>query len=132
MRFAADNTPDNANYHHNRQITDEVIAATLDNPKIQLTKDFDHDLYKIMEQKYLAGFMQIPYLTYYDYRRTGCPEFPINPESNRNVFAPDKIPMRWMYPQDEYDYNKANIEEAVQRQFGGSDDINQLMWIVKE
>ena len=132
MRFAADHTPDDANYHHNRQITDEVIASTLDNPAIQLTGDFDHDLYLIMEQKYLAGFMQIPYLTYYDYRRTGCPEFPINPESNRNVFAPDKMPMRWMYPQDEYDYNKANIEEAVQRQFGGSDDINQLMWIVKE
>ena len=132
MRFTADNTPDNPDYHHNRQITDETISTTLSNPDIQLNGDFAHDLYKIMEQKYLAGFMQIPYLTYYDYRRTGYPEFPINPESNRNVFAPDKMPMRWMYPQAEYEYNKTNIEEAVQRQFGGSDDINQLMWIVQK
>lgn len=131
FRFIADNTPDNALFHHDREITDEVIEATLSNPAIQLTGDFDADLYKIMEQKYLAGFMQIPYLTYYDYRRTGCPEFPINPESNRNVYAPDKMPMRWMYPTAESEYNRENYEEAVQRQFGGSDDINQLMWIVK-
>ncbi len=131
MRFVVDNTPDEEQYHHNRRITDEVINATINNPKIQLTGDFESDLYKIMEQKYLAAFMQIPYLSYYDYRRTGYPVFPVNPESNHNVYAPDKMPMRWMYPENEAAYNKENYEEAVERQYNGSDDINQLMWILK-
>ena len=131
MRFTVDNTPDQEVYHHKRRITDEVINTTINNPAIQLTGDFESDLQKIMQQKYLAGFMQIPYLTYYDYSRTGYPEFPVNPETNRNSYAPDKMPMRWMYPKREYDYNKENIDEAVNRQYGGSDDINQLMWILK-
>lgn len=131
MRFIANNTPNQEIYHHNRPITDEVINATINNPAIQLTGDFDSDLQKIMQQKYLAAFMQTPYLAYYDYRRTGYPAFPINPATNRNSYAPDKMPMRWMYPKREYDYNKENADEAVNRQYGGSDDINQLMWILK-
>lgn len=131
MEFISANTPDEAAYHHGRLITGAVIESTISNPQIQLTGDFDEDLYKIMQQKYLAGFMQTPYLTYYDYRRTGYPEFPINPETNRNSFAPDKMPMRWMYPKREFDYNKENVDAAVERQYGGSDDINQLMWILK-
>jgi hypothetical protein len=41
------------------------------------------------------------------------------------------MPVRWMYEQREYDYNRANVEEAVQRQFGGNDDVNERMWILK-
>ena len=36
-----------------------------------------------------------------------------------------------MYPIWEYDYNKEAVEEAVQRQYDGSDDYNKLMWILK-
>lgn len=129
MRFTADNTPDK--YNHGCKITDEVIAAALTNPTIQLSGDFDADLKKIIQQKYVAGFMQLPYQTYYDYRRTGHPEFPINPETNQNSYAPDKMPIRWMYPSGEFDYNRKNVDAAVQRQFGGSDDVNQLMWILQ-
>lgn len=131
LKFISAYTPLEERYHHNRVITDDVIAATINNPMIQFTGDFEGDLYKIMQQKYLADFMQTPYLAYYDYRRTGYPEFPVNPETNRNSFAPDKMPMRWMYPKREFDYNKENVDNAVERQYGGSDDINQLMWILK-
>ncbi|MGJ1289404.1 hypothetical protein ACR79N_04820 [Sphingobacterium siyangense] len=45
--------------------------------------------------------------------------------------APDKIPMRWRYPSLEYNYNSANLDEAMQRQYKGNDEINQLMWLLK-
>ncbi|HCM22283.1 MAG TPA: SusD/RagB family nutrient-binding outer membrane lipoprotein, partial [Porphyromonadaceae bacterium] len=77
-------------------------------------------------------FMQLPYQPYFDYRRTGYPKFSINPKTNMNFNAPDKIPVRWKYPEVEISYNKANLEEALQRQFGGSDEINKLMWILQE
>ncbi|MGJ1332525.1 hypothetical protein ACR784_01455 [Sphingobacterium multivorum] len=45
--------------------------------------------------------------------------------------APDKIPMRWRYPSLENNYNSANLDEAMQRQYKGNDEINQLMWLLK-
>lgn len=132
MDFVKDNTLNDEMYHHGRLITEEVITQLLANPTLQLTGDFEGDLKKIIEQKYIAGFMQLPYQSYYDYRRTGYPEFPINPESNNNSNAPDKMPVRWTYPSGEFSYNKANVEAALQRQFGStSDDINAVMWILK-
>jgi len=41
------------------------------------------------------------------------------------------MPARWMYPQAEYDYNGDNVQQAVQSQFGGNDDENQIMWLLK-
>jgi hypothetical protein len=36
-----------------------------------------------------------------------------------------------MYSNDEYNYNRDNVQEAVQRQFNGNDDVNETMWILK-
>lgn len=83
-----------------------------------------------MEQKYIASFMQLPYQPYYDYRRTGYPVLPINPETSLNFNAPDKLPVRWQYPDTEISYNTENVEEAIERQYG-SDEVNKLMWILK-
>ena len=74
--------------------------------------------------------MQYPMDAYYEYRRTGYPVLLINPNTNRNTDK-NKIPVRWMYSTWEYDYNKENVEEAVQRQYEGIDDYNKLMWILK-
>ena len=68
---------------------------------------------------------------FYDNRRTGYPVLPLNPESNLNT-DPDKFPVRRMYPQDELDYNRQNVQEAIDRQYGGSDDFNELMWILTD
>lgn len=130
MNFIADNTPDETIYHHGHPITEESIAAFLATPAIQLTGNKDKDIEKIITQRYLASFMQHPWDTYYDYRRTGYPVLPINPTTNRNEVK-DQLPMRWMYPKSESDYNKENIDEALQRQFGGVDDVNKLMWILQ-
>ena len=41
------------------------------------------------------------------------------------------MPLRWMYPQDEYDHNSDNVKAAVESQYAGSDDWNQTMWLLK-
>jgi hypothetical protein len=128
LQFTAKYTPEK--YAHGRPITDEWIETFLEKPELQLTGSFEADLEKIMTQKYLAAFMHDTYNSYYDYRRTGYPVLPINPESNRNTVA-DKIPVRWMYSEAEYQYNRENVVEAVQRQYNGNDDVNELMWILK-
>lgn len=131
MEFVASNTPDNEEFHHNRMITKDIIDGFLNKESIQLTGDFENDLKKILEQKYVSAFMQTPYLSYYDYRRTGFPAFPINPNTNMNFKEPDKIPVRWLYPEIEFSYNKENVEKALETQFGGIDEVNEVMWILK-
>lgn len=130
MNFIADNTPDKEEYTHGRTITQEYIQEYLAQPVIQLSGDKEKDLEMILLQRYLASFLQHPYDAYYDYRRTGYPVLPINPNTNLNT-EKDKIPTRWMYPEAEFSYNPDNANEAVQRQYNGSDDVNKLMWILQ-
>jgi hypothetical protein len=131
MKFNAQYTPEK--YAHGRPITDEWIEEFLKKPELQLNTNAGlspENLEKIITQKYLAAFMHDTYNSYYEYRRTGYPVLPVNPESNRNTIR-DRIPVRWMYSESEYQYNRENVLEAVQRQFGGNDDVNELMWILK-
>ena len=131
MDFTVAYTPDETQYHQGRRITTDVIDTYLSRPSIQLTGDTEKDIEKIITQRYLSSFMQYPWDAYFEYRRTGYPKLPINPATSLNTNAPDKIPVRWMYSTDEYSYNKENVEEAVARQYGGNDEVNQLMWILK-
>ena len=113
------------------KITEAYITDYLNSDRIILSGSFDHKLKQIIGQKYLAYYMQHPFDAYYEYRRTGYPELPINPETNRNTVK-DKIPVRWMYSTWEYDFNRESVEEAVARQYGGLDDNNKLMWILQK
>ena len=70
------------------------------------------------------------YDAYFDYRRTGYPVFPINPDTNLNT-QNDKTPMRWLYPDSENNYNKEQLKIALDRQWNGVDDVNNIMWILK-
>lgn len=130
MEFISSNTPDEDIYHYGHLMTETYIQSFIEKPSIQLQGDFDHKLEQIMKQKYIASFMQLPYQPYYDYRRTGYPDLPINPETSMNFNDPKKLPMRWQYPDTEISYNTKNVEEAIQRQYG-SDEVNKLMWILK-
>ena len=130
MQFIYDHTPDNTDYHYGHPLTDEYIDSFVEQPSVQLTGDFENQLRQIMEQKYIAAFMQLPYQPYYDYRRTGYPLLPINPETSQNFNAPDKLPMRWQYPDVEISYNTENVEAAIERQYG-SDEVNGVMWILQ-
>lgn len=129
MRFIAGNTDDK--YAHNHVITEDYIARYLDTPEIQLTQGRGNGLEMVMIQRYLASFLHCPWDAYYDYRRTGYPELPINVETNQNEVS-TQLPKRWMYPQSELDYNSENVKEAIQRQYGGEDNHNSLMWVLQE
>jgi hypothetical protein len=87
---------------------------------------------KIIVQKYISSYLQSPFMVYYDYRRTGFPKFKINSSTNLNEGAINKWPMRWMYEQGEYNQNAKNVLDAVKRQFDGSDDVNQIMWLLRD
>jgi len=113
-----------------REITDAYIQTHLSYATLQLTGDFDSDLKKILEQKYIAAFMQVVGDPYLDYRRTGYPVLPINPMTNKNSMT-DRFPVRWRYPSKEKSTNPNNLDEAVQRQFNGNDNVNELMWLLK-
>lgn len=130
MQFIVDNTPDDPQFHQGKSLTKSYIQTYLNSDAVKLRGSFDHKLNQIITQKYITYYMQYPYDAYYEYRRTGYPELPINPETNLNP-EKDKIPVRWMYPTGEFDYNKENLESSVEQQYGGVDDINKRMWIVQ-
>lgn len=131
MKFVADNTPDESDYHHNMKLTDDYINNYLTGSNVAFASTFEHQLRQIITQKYLTTFLQTAFNGYYEYRRTGIPVIPINPLSNRNE-PTDKMPVRWMYSSNEYTYNKENVNEAVSRQFGGNDTENGIMWILQD
>ncbi|SFN60906.1 Starch-binding associating with outer membrane [Chryseobacterium oleae] len=77
-------------------------------------------LEKIMTQKYMTMFHQSQWTSYYDYLRTGYPEYPLKD----GVSAP----FRFRYPETEYNYNSTNLKAAVAAQYGGNDDIRSKPW----
>lgn len=130
MEFIAEYTPAGTTYNHGHEITADYIDQYLAQPNVQLSQNFDDALEQILTQKYLGSYRQhMNNESWYDHRRTGFPAWGLNPSTNLND-EKDKFPIRWMYSQDEIDYNKANLEEALNRQFGGNDGYNEKMWIL--
>ena len=84
-------------------------------------------LTQILNQKYIAFFQNSGYEAYFNWRRTGVPTFLVGPGTANGT----KIPLRFLYPSSEALTNKDNLIESVTRQFGGKDDINMMMWIIK-
>lgn len=60
----------------------------------------------IIYQKYLSTIGMVPFEVWTDYRRTGFPEVPLSMATNRG----SNIPVRYRYPQTEYDYNNSNVK----------------------
>ncbi|MEN8117113.1 MAG: SusD/RagB family nutrient-binding outer membrane lipoprotein [Bacteroidota bacterium] len=129
MTFVADNTVDDALYHHNMKMDNAYIEDFPSTASVVLNGTTEEKLEQILNQKYIATYLQIPKSAFYDNRRTGYPVFPINPDSNQNEPS-DRLPKRWMYPQSELDYNSENVKAAIERQYN-SDDVNETMWILK-
>ncbi len=91
----------------------------------------DDQLKQVWLQRYLIQFMQDPISAFFEQRRTGYPVFPVNPATSLNVNDKNAIPVRWLYPGSELNYNKDNLMQALSRQFGGVDEINNKMWLLK-
>lgn len=130
MKFTAAYTPDVADYHHNMKIDDAYIQGYVTTNA--LTGTAANQLKQIITQKYLAGFLQgCNYSAWYEQRRTGYPVFVLNSGTNLNT-PTTQFPVRWLYPSNELSYNNRNLDEAIQRQFNGSDNVNGIMWILKD
>jgi hypothetical protein len=84
-------------------------------------------LNQILTQEYLALFRHSGLQSYYTYRRTGVPDFTVGPGTGNS----ERIAWRFRYPDNEKIANATNYESALQSQFGGNDDINGVMWILK-
>jgi hypothetical protein len=84
-------------------------------------------LTKILLQKYLGFFQNSGWEAFYNQRRTGIPAFNAGPGTGNG----GTIPKRWTYPVSEQNVNNANWKAAVERQFGGKDDVNAEIWLIK-
>ncbi|KAA0993194.1 SusD/RagB family nutrient-binding outer membrane lipoprotein [Dyadobacter aurulentus] len=84
-------------------------------------------LEQIVTQKYLAFFMNSGMEAYFNYRRTGFPKFMTGVGTGNS----GRIAVRWQYPLTERTTNEANYKAAIQSQFSGKDDINDLIWLSK-
>ena len=127
MNFLVKYTP--ASYMHGVTMDATYIAnypAT-----VALAGSVDDQVKQIITQKYMAGFLQgADYNAWFENRRTGYPTFVLNSSTNLNT-PTTQFPVRWMYPQVELDNNGVNVKAAIDRQYGGNDDVNQQMWILK-
>jgi Starch-binding associating with outer membrane len=84
-------------------------------------------LKQILNQKYIAFFQNSNYEAYFNWRRTGIPTF----LTGVGIANGGKIPLRYQYPLSESKVNANNLKAAVDSQYGGKDDINSTMWILK-
>lgn len=122
--------PVDAAYVHGNPITQSYIDNYFSGEAAFKT-DQDDQLKQVWVQRYLLQFMQDPISAYFEQRRTGYPAFPINPATSLNVNNKNALPVRWLYPGSELNYNKTNLIDALNRQYGGVDEINNKMWLVK-
>jgi hypothetical protein len=88
----------------------------------------DNGLRQIIAQKYLAFFQNSGLEGYFNWRRTGFPTFSDNGPGTGNSGA---IPKRYQYPNGERTNNTVNLQNALNSQYGGKDDINAEMWLIK-
>jgi len=84
-------------------------------------------LTQILQQRYLALFRHAGLESYFTYRRTGVPVFTTGPGTDNG----QRIALRFKYPSSERTANTTNYNSALASQYGGNDDINGVMWILK-
>jgi len=84
-------------------------------------------LTQILQQKYLALFRHSGLEAYFNYRRTKVPVFTTGPGTDNG----QRIATRFLYPLSDRSGNTANYQKALASQYGGNDDINGVMWILK-
>ena len=128
MTFTAKYTADQ--YSHGRIMNDDYIENYIKSEKVKLSSDSEKMIEQIICQKFIAHFLQSPATTFFETRRTGYPKMGVNPLSNMNNPS-DKLPLRWLYPSEELDYNSDNVNAAISNQFGGTKDCISKKWILQ-
>lgn len=123
-------TQASASYAHEMPVTADYIDGYFTG-EAAFKSTTGEQLKQIWMQRYILQFMQDAETSFFEYRRNNYPEFPINPATSLNENNKNAIPMRWLYPGAETSYNRENLEEALNRQYDGYDEINKIMWILK-
>jgi hypothetical protein len=98
------------------------IAYNVTTPATALTQ--------ILQQKYVALFMNSGLESFLNARRTGVPALSFG-GPGIGTGAAGLIPRRWLYPIDEINYNNANYLTVINSQFGGTDDVTKDTWLTK-
>jgi len=98
----------------------------LSQPAVQLSATAP--LENIITQKYIASFMNAGWQPFFEQRRTGIPVFDV---SGAGALNNKMIPKRWMYPETELRLNQQHVTEAISRQYPEGDNINGVMWLLK-
>lgn len=119
-----------ASYAHGMPITQAYIDGYFTG-EAAFKANADDQLKQIWMQRYILNFMQDATHSFYEYRRTGHPVFPINPATNLNSNDVNSIPKRWLYPSSETNTNRENLIVALNNQYEGFDEVNKVMWILK-
>lgn len=120
----------NATYAHTMVINTAYINGYFTG-EAEFKAATEDQLKQIWMQRYILNFMQDAQYSYFEYRRTGYPEFPINPATSLNENNLNGLPMRWLYPSSETNYNRENLIDALNAQYEGYDEINKIMWLLK-
>ncbi len=114
------------------QTTDEIIAfdesaflENLENEFEDATSDTEK-LTLLMTQKWLACFMTPEF--WFDWRRTGVPDFGSNLIAASNG---SKIPVRYIYGDEEKILNETNVTDAITRLDPATDDQWSKMWLLQ-
>jgi hypothetical protein len=118
-----------ASYAHGNPITINDITTYFTGAAAFAT-DQDSQLKQIWMQRYLLNFLVDSETAYFEYRRNKYPDFEIDPATNLNVNSPTNLPIRYLYPSSELNYNSVNLTEALNRQYEGYDEINKTMWLL--
>jgi hypothetical protein len=103
------------------------FATYFNQPLVKYKGDNANGLTQILTQKYLAYARNSGLQGYYQWRRTGVPTFSVGAGTGNGGV----IPLRFQYPSGELSTNKSNNAAAVSSQYGGNDDINAQMWLIK-
>ena len=92
--------------------------------------DFACRLEQIIQQKYIALYVQGAHEAWNDYRRTGYPELSVPEDVNASFNPSLVIPKRYLYPLNERTANQAAYQEAIDQQGGHFLDVST--WIFED
>ena len=106
-------------------ISDADIATYIAQPSVVYNPA--NAIPMIITQKYISFFLNSGWEPFFEQRRTGIPTLSTGPGTQNG----GKVPKRWIYPQSEFSYNGTNVQEAVTRQYAGTDDTNGVMWVLQ-
>ncbi|MEO0331135.1 MAG: SusD/RagB family nutrient-binding outer membrane lipoprotein [Bacteroidota bacterium] len=107
-------------------IDDAEIEEYLTSPEVA----FDGTLERLIEQKWIAQWLQVE--PWFDYRRTGLPELESGPSARQPV-----VPVRYVYSEDEVNFNRDNAEQAINRlqetsfSIAGKNSPWAKMWLIE-